>query len=34
MKIFSSLASLDDIRGSQLNPTLRGLVVRVLRLLF
>lgn len=30
MKIFSSLASLDDIRGSPLSPTLRGIIVRML----
>lgn len=30
MKIFSSLASLDDIRGSPLSPMLRGIVVRML----
>jgi hypothetical protein len=30
MKIFSSLASLDQIRGSPLSPLLRGIVVRML----
>lgn len=30
MKIFSSLASLDAIRGSPLSPTLKGIVVRML----
>lgn len=30
MKIFSSLASLDAIRGSPLSPALRGIVVRML----
>lgn len=30
MKIFSSLASLDAIRGSPLSPMLRGIVVRML----
>ena len=30
MKIFSSLASLDQIRGSPLIPVLRGIVVRML----
>lgn len=30
MKIFSSLASLDQIRGSPLRPMLRGIVVRML----
>ncbi|NGX16144.1 hypothetical protein [Wenzhouxiangella sp. XN24] len=30
MKIFSSLASLDAIRGSLLSPALKGIVVRML----
>ena len=30
MKIFDSLASLDQIRGSPLSPVLRGIVVRML----
>ena len=30
MKTFSSLASLDQIRGSPLSPMLRGIVVRML----
>ena len=30
MKIFDSLASLDQIRGSPLSPMLRGIVVRLL----
>jgi hypothetical protein len=30
MKIFSSLSSLDQIRGSPLGPMLRGIVIRML----
>lgn len=30
MKVFNSLASLDQIRGSPLSPMLRGIVIRML----